>query len=151
MSTFSCVISVAPLTSEQYAPYGQVIQADTKEGSALSANQGTALKFPFVSKVVNKRKNAIPNLSVFRCSPHNRNQDDKPLKFSIKLLERHEFSTQQFIPMGSEDARYLVIVAKGGDKPDLSTMKAFLATGKQGVSYSEGIWHHPMIALDKQV
>lgn len=37
---------------------------------------------------------------------------------------------------------YVVIGCLNGkdDKPDLSTLRAFLATSSQGVSYDEGIW-----------
>ena len=42
---------------------------------------------------------------VFRCSP-------RSMPFDVKLLERHEYSTQCFIPMNA--TRYLVVVADGG-------------------------------------
>lgn len=45
---------------------------------------------------------------------------------------------------------YLVVVAlndKNG-QPDLSTLKAFIASSTQGINYSPGVWHHPMIALE---
>ena len=48
-------------------------------------------------------------------------------------------------------ARYLVVVARGGDAPDLATLAAFVASGTQGVSYLPGVWHHPMIALDHEI
>lgn len=37
---------------------------------------------------------------------------------------------------------YIVIGCLNGkdDKPDLSTLRAFLATSSQGVSYDQGIW-----------
>ena len=37
---------------------------------------------------------------------------------------------------------YLVVVALNGknDRPDLSTLRAFLATSAQGVSYDQGVW-----------
>lgn len=54
------------------------------------------------------------------------------------------------MPMSS-DARFLVIVSLGGDKPDLSTLKAFEVTNPQGISYKPGVWHYPMTALDNQV
>ena len=36
----------------------------------------------------------------------------------------------------------VVVVALNGkdDRPDVSTMKAFLVTGSQGVSYHAGMW-----------
>lgn len=27
-------------------------------------------------------------------------------------------------------------------------MKAFVASGNQGITYHPGIWHHPMVTLD---
>jgi allantoicase len=41
---------------------------------------------------------------------------------------------------------YVVIGCLNGndDKPDLSTLRAFLATSSQGVSYNEGIWRESL-------
>jgi len=80
---------------------------------------------------------------VFRCAPF----DARPIP--VRVLEKHPMSTQVFIPMNAR--RYLVIVALGGDAPDLATLAAFVAEGAQGVSYRPGVWHHPMIALDTEI
>ena len=29
-------------------------------------------------------------------------------------------------------------------------MRAFRATGGQGVNYARGVWHHPVLALDRE-
>jgi ureidoglycolate lyase len=42
---------------------------------------------------------------------------------------------------------YVVVVAMGGDTPDLSTLKCFMASAQQGVNYAKGTWHHPLLAL----
>jgi ureidoglycolate lyase len=68
--------------------------------------------------------------------------------FSVTLLEKHPGSTQVFIPMGGA-TRFLVVVALGGDEPDLATLRAFVAGGSQGITYRPGVWHHPIIALDR--
>jgi allantoicase len=34
------------------------------------------------------------------------------------------------------------------DRPDLSTLRAFIASAAQGVVYDTGIWHHPLICLE---
>lgn len=64
----------------------------------------------------------------------------------IRLLEKHPYSTQLFVPMNA--SRFLIVVARGGDRPDLACIAAFIASGLQGVTYAPGVWHHPMIALD---
>ncbi|KAL8306056.1 hypothetical protein RB597_003322 [Gaeumannomyces tritici] len=96
--------------------------------------------------------------------------------FPVLVLERHPFTTQTFVPMSRDgaDTRYLVIVAPslepssqdaglpvpipppnatGGPQlpgrglPNLSQMRAFVATGSQAVTYGAGTWHAPMVAL----
>ena len=47
--------------------------------------------------------------------------------------------------------RFRENVEVGGEAPDLSTARAFIASATQGVSYRPGVWHHPMIALDAPI
>jgi ureidoglycolate lyase len=64
-------------------------------------------------------------------------------------MERHPLSSQAFVPLatGASD-RYLVVVAPAGEfRPE--GLRAFLASGFQGVQYARGVWHHPLIALDR--
>ncbi|KAI9480923.1 MAG: Allantoicase [Benjaminiella poitrasii] len=137
-----------PLTSEAYAPYGDVIHAPGAK-SVTSANQGTAEKYHQVAEVNNlfPKGNGRMNLCIFHCRP------STELPFTVKLLERHPYSSQAFIPMTDGKVRgYLVIVALNGadDRPDMSTLKAFIATSKQGISYRQGVWHHPMVVLEHE-
>ena len=131
-----------PLSAALYRPYGRVIAAGG--GKHSSANMGTARRGDFLAELENKRPGrAKANLCVFRCAPF------RGRTFTVKLLERHPKSTQVFIPM-TGTRRTLVIVARGGDRPDLSTLAAFVVEGAQGISYRAGVWHHPMIALGAQ-
>lgn len=154
------LISSVPLTSDGFAPYGQVIEAHTNT-KVVQANQGTANRFNWLARLQNLRPaTAEPNMCVFRVLP-------TPLKpFRMKLLERHLFSTQAFIPMGTVDTQqrsqmrgYLVIVCLNGqglkisslndcvayvdldDKPDFSTLKSFIASPLQAINYNPGTWH----------
>ncbi|KAI8071092.1 Allantoicase [Gongronella butleri] len=144
------VMIAQPLTTDAFAPFGDVIDVDTKDAKnykVTGANQGTAFKYHHVANIVNNHPNngGKVNMCIFRCAPTN------SLPFTIKLLERHPYSSQFFIPMTHGQTRgYLVAVAQNGadDKPDMSTLKAFVASSTQGVNYREGIWHHPMVALD---
>jgi ureidoglycolate lyase len=131
-------LRAATLQSDQYAPYGDVIAA---AGTARAANAGTAQRFDHVATLENLRPGARPNLCVFRVEPATTNP------FTVRMLERHRHSTQAFVPMAA--SRYLVIVCGGGDSPDLSTLKAFIATGTHGITYMPGTWHHPLVVLDR--
>lgn len=132
-----------PLTPASYAPYGRVLMASPRGEPGASANLGTALRFDDVVDVVNSRTTtAALKVKVFRSNPVAR--EARP----VALLEKHPCSTQLFIPMNA--SRYVVLVALGADRPDLSTLSAFVAEGPQGISYGPGVWHHPMLTIDSQ-
>ncbi|KAI8900258.1 ureidoglycolate hydrolase [Globomyces pollinis-pini] len=140
-------VTIQPLNRTEFADYGHVIDVPDKI-SGSNANYGTATRFNHLTSLVNKRiSDAIPNLCIFRVKPAS-------LPFNIKLLERHNYSSQMFIPMTSSPARYLVVVAKNdpiSDKPDFNTLKVFLASSTQAFNYHPGTWHHPMIGLDSVI
>jgi ureidoglycolate lyase len=132
-----------PLTPEAYAPYGKVLMASPRGEPGEIANLGTALRFDDVVEVENTRgANAALKVKVFRSRPVA--LERRPLA----LLEKHPCSTQLFIPMNA--SRYIALVARGGDRPDLSTLAAFVVTGPRGISYGPGVWHHPMLTLDSE-
>jgi len=135
------LVPCRPLTAEAYAPYGDVVMASPRGEPGMPANQGTARRFDHLASLVDLRPGrAALNVSVFRCQP-------RPAgPFPVALLEKHPATTQLFVPMSAR--RYLAMVALGGDRPDLATLAAFVASSAQGVSYRPGVWHHPMIALD---
>lgn len=153
-------VHALPLTPEGFAAFGQVIQgygdvaAVPLSVRVTGANQGSAHKFQKISLLESSypaEVQATTGLSVYRCQPI-----DAKLGgwWDIKALERHSHTNQAFIPMGpglrnegdeglKETARsYLVVVAQNGkdDKPDLETMRAFIATSAQGLVYKTGIW-----------
>ena len=137
-------ITARALTPEAYAPYGEVVMASPRGEPGSPANQGTARRYDRIARVEDLRSGRAPlNVCVFRCSPVPRSAFPR----AIALLERHPKSTQLFVPMNAARG-YLVVVAGGGDAPDLATLAAFVASPAQGVSYRPGVWHHPMIALD---
>ena len=61
------------------------------------------------------------------------------------MVERHPLGSQAFIPMQNEP--WLIVVCDTGNKPEPINLRAFLATGKQGVNYRPGVWHHPLLVL----
>ncbi|KAG9043567.1 Allantoicase [Tulasnella sp. UAMH 9824] len=168
-------IPAVPLTPEAFAKFGHVIQAWAdptavpKGVRVTSANQGTAHKFHRLAPTTSfypesSKVQAVSAISVFRSTPVGAKPGED---WEVKLLERHAYTSQAFIPMGSgridhlglDDGlsdggrAYLVVVALNGgdDSPDLSTLRAFVATTAQGISYSPGIWHHPMISLETPI
>lgn len=131
------------LTAEAYRAYGDVVAA-RPDVAKRSANMGSATRFDRLAELENRRPvEAKPNVCVFRCRPQVQGAQST---FEARILEKHPHSTQLFVPMGGS-AGYLVLVCLGGDKPDLTTFRAFLATSAQGITYRPGVWHHPLIAV----
>lgn len=134
------VVRPVPLDPLAYAPFGAVLAAGPEPGRL--GNQGRARVWDRRVGLENRRPEARPNLGVFRTGPW------AGEGLPVALLERHPASTQVFVPMTAR--RYLVVVAEGGDRPDLATLRAFVAGPHQGVSYAPGTWHHPLVALDAE-
>jgi ureidoglycolate hydrolase len=158
-------LTALPLTHEAFVEYGSVIQAYSDVNAVPhqmvvnGANHGTAIKF---SHTFAKVKASFPgNISpsagfaVYRAQPL-----PSTSCFTVKILERHPHNNQAFFAIGgrtklwdndleNSSNKYLVIVAKNGcnDRPDLRSLRVFIASTSQGVLYDTGIWHHPLIAL----
>lgn len=61
------------------------------------------------------------------------------------MVERHPLESQAFIPLQNQS--WLLVVGMPGDEPDVSIWRTFRATGRQGVNYHRGVWHHPLLVL----
>jgi ureidoglycolate lyase len=125
-------IDPQPLTRDAFAPFGDVIDLSDTPGRTY-----------YEEALGNLRPDARPSLSL-SLKPET---PDRP--FRAELLERHEFSSQTFVPIDA--GRWLIVVAPhaaaGG--PDLDGAKAFVATGRQGVTYRANTWHHGLTTLDR--
>ena len=125
-------IHAEPLTAEAFAPFGDVLAKPTDPGRAY-----------FEKSLGNLRPEAHPSISMSMKLP--------TLATSLVAteLERHEFSSQTFVPL--DVSRWLIVVAPHapGGGPDLNGIKAFVATSDQGVTYRPNTWHHGLTVLDK--
>ena len=127
------ILRAEPLTSAAFLPYGEVIECPAMPGRTY-----------FEDALATLRPKARPSISLTVKEP----LAAMPLRSTI--MERHEFSSQSFIPQ--EGGRWLVIVAPhaaGGGGPDMARARAFLARPDQGVTYGADVWHHPFTALDR--
>lgn len=149
-----CSLSTLPLTQEAFKDYGSVISAPRRGAESASphvtVNQGTAAKFPDLGEFCN----AFPIQAKARTRFHLYRCDSLPptaLPLAVKMLERHRFSSQSFVPLqsGNHSGRYLVVVAKNGidDTPDLTTLRSFMAESNQCFVYHPGTWHLPMTPI----
>ena len=128
-----------PLTREAFAPFGDVI--DTKGAESYPINEGTADRYHNLAEVDVNETGGQALISIFRSRPR-----DYP--FEIRMMERHPIASQAFIPLDRRP--YLVVVAAPDTAPLAADLKAFLATGSQGINYHRGVWHHPLLVLEDE-
>ena len=126
-------ILAEPLTPEAFAPFGDVLKPPAEPGRTY-----------FDTGLANGRPDARASISLSRYAPVAR------LPFRATMLERHEHSSQSFMPIAV--GRYLIIVAPpaAGGGPDAARARAFIAGPGQGITYRMGTWHHGMTVLDRE-
>ena len=125
-------LRLEPLTRAAFAPFGDVIEAAGAERHAI--NQGFAERFHALAHADTAMLGGETIISIFRGNP-------RPSPVTVSLMERHPLGSQAFVPL--QDSVWLVVVAG----PDPTDLRAFRATGKQGVNYRRNIWHHPLLVL----
>lgn len=126
-----------PLTSESFAPYGDVIEAAAGREAAMNA--GRFERFDDLC-VVDPGDDGRVAVGIVRC------RLATELPYPLNLVERHPLGSQAFIPL--TPCRMLVVVAPPGDTVAAADLRAFASNGHQGVNYRPGTWHMPLIAFD---
>jgi ureidoglycolate lyase len=126
------MVIAEPLHAESFAPYGDVLEAPKEAGRVY-----------FNGSLGNDRIGAAPSLSIVNV------QTLITLPHTATRMERHEFSSQTFLPL--DVGRWLAIVAPKTDQgmPDATKARAFLVGPGQGVTYRPDTWHHPLAVLDR--
>jgi ureidoglycolate lyase len=120
------ILRPVPLSEAAFAPFGHVF-ARPERGNIT------------VGPAENLRPGVGPRLSWSRPKL-------SALPLDVVTMERHEFSSQSFLPMG--EVRWLILVAPHGETgPEMAGAVAFLADGAQAITYRPDTWHHPITAL----
>tara|TARA_B100000686_G_C16533267_1_gene833467 strand:+ start:78 stop:665 length:588 start_codon:yes stop_codon:yes gene_type:complete len=133
-------LEVEPLTSEAFAPFGDVLSVEGRE------------RLPI---------NLYPGVDVFRADFHT----NRPMEwlltrndvrdFSVLYLERHMELTQAFISLGGNP--FVQVVAAPDARlengvPAFEEVRAFMVPGDVATNMHPGTWHEPPFGLiDGQV
>lgn len=131
-------LPIHDLNAAGFAPYGEVIEA----GSAarqFAINQGFATRFHDVAQV-DVGSDARVLVNIFRALP-------RSLPVQLQVMERHPLGSQAFVAMA--ELPFLVVVAEPAAQLQPERIRCFLARPGQGVNYAKGVWHHPLIALER--
>ncbi|WP_088343378.1 MULTISPECIES: ureidoglycolate lyase [Rhodomicrobium] len=124
-------ILAEPISAEAFAPFGELLVPPAAPGRDY-----------FDASLSNARPGARPSVSLAVAEP-------VAVPLDAVVMERHQFSSQSFVPVDADG--YLAIVAPhaadGG--PDVERGRAFLVPGGQGITFRADVWHHPMACLNR--
>lgn len=126
-----------PLTKQAFAPFGDVIEIEG--ATPFTINQGFAGRFNDLANVDVCDDGGAANISIVMARP-------RPVPIALQVMERHPLGSQMFFPL--QERAWLVAVC--ADPQDTTSYRAFRATGRQGVNYRKGAWHHPLLVLDDE-
>ena len=125
------------LTSERFAPYGDVIEATAERIAAM--NTGRFERFDDLGHVETDSDGRVA-ISIARC------RVATTLPYRFDLVERHPNGSQAFVPLSG--FRFVVVVAPPLEAVEAEDLRAFVTNGRQGINYHRGTWHMPLIALE---
>ena len=126
----------APLTRGLFAPFGDVIESDGNPHYTI--NDGYAERYSDLAAIDVGAQDGQIRVNIFHALP-------RTLPLPIRMVERHPLSSQAFVGMSGRP--FLVVVAAPGRAPQAGDLHAFVTSGRQGVNYARGTWHHPLIAF----
>jgi len=125
-----------PLTSERFAPFGDVIESVVDRTAAMNAERFE--RFDDLCKL-DMADNGRIAVSIARC------RVATALPYRLDMVERHPLGSQAFVPLGPN--RMIVVVAPPEESVEASDLCAFVTNGRQGINYHRGTWHMPLIAF----
>ncbi|MGB3244290.1 MAG: ureidoglycolate lyase [Sulfitobacter sp.] len=127
-------VQVEPLTTEAFAPFGDVMDASGVPDKMINA--GLCERFHDRARL-EFGADGRAGISIF-------NAEARSLPYTLDLMERHPDGSQAFIPMTG--APFLVIVASDADGHP-ATPRAFLTAPFQAINFHRGVWHGVLTPL----
>ena len=128
------------LTVENFSQFGQVISLEQKD--FLTINDGYAKKYPDLATIDTQEYIGTTTVHIYVAKK-------RQFPLQINMLEKHPFFSQTFIPKDNQP--FLVVVAPASDELNIEDIRAFISNGEQGVNYSRGVWHFPLISVKDDV
>jgi len=125
-----------PLTSERFAPFGDVIESVVDRTAAMNAERFE--RFDDLCRLDMSDDGRVA-VSIARC------RVATTLPYRLDMVERHPLGSQAFVPLGP--SRMIVVVAPPEESVEASDLCAFVTNGRQGINYHRGTWHMPLIAF----
>lgn len=134
----SLVLTPVPLTRERFARFGQVIEVSQLQGNGM--NDARFDRFDDLCNIDIVDGEVAVSIAISRTP--------SALPYRIDMVERHPLGSQAFVPLSP--CKMIIVVAPPGEDVEAGELQAFETNGKQGINYSRGIWHMPLLAFTGQ-
>jgi ureidoglycolate lyase len=128
------------LTAEAFAPFGDVI--GDHGGAGRSVNEGRGERLDLAVSLVHSTGANAPSMALYRIVASH-------WPVSISVMERHPLTAQMFHALDGAPALVVVAPDSADGGPDMARARAFVAAPDQGFIYAPGVWHLPLVALER--
>jgi ureidoglycolate lyase len=125
----SKVLTAKPLTREDFAPFGDVI--DASGDNHYPINAGKTERYHALARPEATGPGGHVLISLAKATPY-----DVPLK--LTMVERHPLGSQAFVPLSPRP--FLVVVCHDENGVP-GAPHAFVTETGQGVNYPRNLWH----------
>jgi ureidoglycolate lyase len=165
------LLTLEPLTKAAFAPFGTVIE--TEGAPRLPINQGTTTRFDALAAIDAAHGGGSPIISLFRGTRRSdpiaiRLLERHPLgsqafyplvdaEWLVVVAPNIDMGTDMGNDMNTDQGPHHYNNHDNNHdnnegthqatSPDFASLRCFLASGTQGVSYAPGTWHHPLLVL----
>ena len=119
--------------------FGEVIE--TEGAHHYPINQGYAERFHDLARIDTLAAGGETIVSLFH---------GKPRPQPIEIRFRRASSARQPGFLSSAGSRLAHRRRRNGRRPSTATLRAFRATGRQGVNYARNVWHYPFSSLTSE-
>jgi ureidoglycolate lyase len=128
------MMTIEPLTRAGFAAFGDVVEFEGSDFFPI--NNGMADRYHALAEVELGGEQARTIISLVASR-----QFDMPRR--VDHLEHHPLGSQAFLPLDASP--FIVVVCPSAEEPDLGQLRAFVTSGKQGINYRLGTWHHVLL------
>ena len=136
----SRTLTVLPLTAERFAPFGDVIEMTVEDKQAMNSSKFE--RYSDLAQIdVGPDTGGRPSVSIACCRTATK------LPYRVDMLERHPLGSQAFIPLTRFP--FVVVVAPAAEEVEADEIIAFVTNGRQGINYHQGVWHMPLISMQR--
>ncbi len=137
----SAALVLRPVDHDCFHPFGNLVEVGLL---GVPVNERTALRHDvYAFDPVEATPGYRLTTSIFDAQA-------RDLARPVGILERHPHSPQLIMPLGGDGHVVIVCMAKADGSPDLSKLTGFRFGAQQGLVYRPGVWHHPIIALNRR-